>query len=454
MRTAFALYGQRAGLIERTGGRTTLQYVPEFLDSPLATPLSLSMPLSPVTYANRPVESFLKGLLPDNAEVLRRWARKAGVKEGNTLGIVQRFGLDVSGSVIFAPEDELEDALNAPGSQVPASDVDIATQLRRMRQDEAAWQNDSEDEHWSLAGAQSKFTLARQNGQWMFAEGTTPSTHIVKPGIGRIRAQALSEHVTMRAFALSGIPVAETQFLRFEDQEAIVVTRFDRRTDADGNIIRVHQEDLIQAFGLDPARKYESDRGPGVDRISTLLRNHAGQDAVEQFGKAVIANQIIGAPDAHAKNYSVTLIGSSVGLAPLYDVATGLIPNSRGRLQFPKGAMSIGGERGFGDVEASHWEKFAQILRTPTSEVFDWVAELSETLPKNFQQAASETDGPDAEFLAGTVSDFIAQVAQQTKEGLSKSRRVGGRLHNPFISLINQQHAANAPTSSDVSWGA
>ncbi|OLT50991.1 HipA N-terminal domain-containing protein [Cellulosimicrobium sp. CUA-896] len=86
MRLAFALYGRVAGIIERDGGATTLRYSPEHLSLREPTPLSLSMPVSSTTYRARPVEAYLRGLLPDHEEVRERWARKAGVRPGDTLG--------------------------------------------------------------------------------------------------------------------------------------------------------------------------------------------------------------------------------------------------------------------------------------------------------------------------------------------------------------------------------
>ncbi|WP_454299592.1 type II toxin-antitoxin system HipA family toxin [Salana multivorans] len=436
MRLAFALYGHVAGIIERDAGTTTLRYLREYqlLDNP--TPLSLSMPVSDVTYPSRPVEAYLRGLLPDHAEVRRRWARKAGVREGNTLGLIAHVGMDVSGGAIFADEGSIADALASRGEYEPASQAEIAQRLRRVRQDDAAWQGDEDDEPWSLAGAQSKFTLAQVDGGWAFAGGSAPSTHIVKPGIGRIRAQALSEHVSMRALAIAGLPVAQTQYLRFEDQDAIVVTRFDRRRNAAGSLVRVHQEDLIQAFAMDPGRKYEADQGPGVQQIATLLRSAAGEDSVRQFARAVIANQLLGAPDAHGKNYSLLLAGRSASLTPLYDVATGLIPDGEGRLRYTKGAMSIGGERGFGDIEARHWEKFARAIGVPIADVRAWVEELAHSIPPAFAQAAAEVDTDDARLLGGPVADDIAAAAEQTMAGLTAGRRARGRLRTPFVQTL------------------
>lgn len=445
MRLAFTLYGRVAGFIEREGGRTTMRYTREYIARPGVTPLSLSMPVSATTYTSRPVEAYLRGLLPDNSAVRERWALKAGVRPGNWLGLIAHVGMDVSGGAIFAPEDQIDEALSRPGTLVPASEADIAERLRRVRQDDAAWQDDEDDEHWSLAGAQSKFTLARTEEGWAFAEGSAPSTHIVKPGIGRIRAQALSEHVSMRALAIAGLQVAQTQYLSFEDQDAIVVTRFDRRRIRGGNIARIHQEDMIQAFAMDPRRKYESDGGPGVQRIADVLRAAAGQESVERFVRGVIANQVLGAPDAHGKNYGVLLIGPRAELAPLYDVATGLIPNAAGRLRFTKGAMSIGGERLFGDVERSNWERCARAAGLPPDQVIEWVDELATSIPPAFEQAANEAKAPDADFLAGTVAKYIAAVAEQTRQGLTSSRRTAhGRIVTPFMQTLHGQRRVPA----------
>lgn len=450
MRIAFSLYGQVAGVIEREGGRTRLRYLPEYLADPLATPLSLSMPVSPTTYTARPVEAYLGGLLPDHKEVRARWARRAGVRPGNTLGLIAHVGMDVPGGAMFAREDEIAEATERPGALVPASDEEIADRLRRVRRDDAAWQDDEDDEHWSLAGAQSKFTLARTADGWAFPEGSAASTHIVKPGIGRIRAQALSEHVSMRALALAGLDVAATEYRTFEDQDAIVITRFDRRVGGEGPTARIHQEDVLQAFGMDPSRKYEADRGPGVQQIADLLRVAAGPASVERFARAVIANQIIGAPDAHGKNYGLLLIGPSTTLAPLYDVATGLIPDRAGRLRYTQGAMSVGGERRFGDVERGHWEKFARTLALPTGQVVDWVDELATSLPSAFRQAAAETKAPDSDFLAGVVADTVSAVAEQTRAGLTTTRRSRGRLVTPFLRTLSGQEPTPTSDHADL----
>jgi serine/threonine-protein kinase HipA len=376
-RLVVVLYGQVAGVIERAGGSLTFTYDDDYRAVPTATPLSLSMPLSGARYTNRYVEAHLRGLLPDNDDVRRRWAQHFGLRDRDTFGLIAAIGGDAAGGALFIPDEQYPTALSV-GSVTPVSEAEIADRLRRLREDDTDWLGDGE--HWSLAGAQSKFTLRALGDGWGVAHGAEPSTHIVKPGIGTIPSQALIEHVSMRATAALGLRVASTLYIEFEDQPAIVVTRFDRRQ-RDGRWERIHQEDLCQALGLDPSRKYETDRGPGIARIGRLLRDTSGPAAVDQFGRAVIANYLLGAPDAHAKNYSVMLAGAAVQLADLYDVASGLTAARGGRLRFPRAAMSLGGERSFGDVRGRHWTGFATALGVAPDQVHEWVLTLARQAP-------------------------------------------------------------------------
>lgn len=112
-----------------------------------------------------------------------------------------------------------------------------------------------------------------------------------------------------------------------------------------------------------PRDKYESDRGPrAVDLVATLRRfgpPSAREENVSRFVDGLLFNYLIGAPDAHAKNYSVLLVGDDVRLAPFYDVAGGLAYERRNLPGLGSAAMAIGGERAFGAVGRRHLEQFA-----------------------------------------------------------------------------------------------
>ena len=170
-RLVVVLYGRVAGVIERVGGALSFTYDDDYRDQSLATPLSLSMPLTGSRYTKRAVEAHLRGLLPDNDDVRRRWAAQFGLRDRDTFGLIAAIGADAAGGAQFIPEEDFPAALGE-GSVEPVSGADVADRLRRLRDDATDWLGD--DEHWSLAGTQSKFTLRALGKGWGIAHGSQP----------------------------------------------------------------------------------------------------------------------------------------------------------------------------------------------------------------------------------------------------------------------------------------
>ena len=156
-----------------------------------------------------------------------------------------------------------------------------------------------------------------------------------------------------------GIPTAGVSYRHFEDEPALVVERYDRLRSASGTVVRLHQEDLCQALSVMPDQKYTSEGGPTTrDVLALLASTSQAQFNLKAFTSMLFFNCIVGAPDAHAKNYSLLLgRGDSVMVAKMYDVASGLAYErlrNKGRL-----AMSIGGENRFGRVGAGALARYA-----------------------------------------------------------------------------------------------
>jgi serine/threonine-protein kinase HipA len=179
-----------------------------------------------------------------------------------------------------------------------------------------------------------------------------------------------------------GLPVASSRVVRFEDEVAIVVERFDRQVSG-RSILRVHQEDLCQALGVPPVLKYEADGGPGAKAIADLLRQHSrsAEEDVDGFVQALIFSWLVGGTDAHAKNFSI-LIGAEarVRLAPLYDVASAL-PYREVPLQKLKLAMKIGGKYRLREIGPRQWERLAMELRVSSDRVSEHVRRMAMALP-------------------------------------------------------------------------
>lgn len=410
--------GQEMGDLYRDehGRAMTFRYRDRWRSDRSATPLSLSMPLARQEHPHATVEPFLRGLLPDNEEVLKRWGLRYGVSWQNPFALLSHVGEDVAGAVQFVREDRLDQA-RAPGGIEPVDEKYIANRLRVLRTDRAAW-TDTRGE-FSLAGAQSKFALYRaDDGTWGIPTGKRATTHILKPSLPDLADQEVNEHLCLRAASLLGLPAARSQAMTFEDEPAIVLERYDRYVDpATGEVTRIHQEDICQALAVDPSQKYERiDRGPGAKEILALFREHqaprVAKESIERFCRALAFNWVIYAPDAHAKNYSLLLAGPEVRLAPLYDISSVLPYPTQFDLGDMAMAMSVNRKYQNNLVFSEDWRALATSNKVDPDEMYEWVWDIASRAPDAFKDAvASERPWVSALWVASKLVDAVAATS-------------------------------------------
>lgn len=319
-------------------------------------------------------------------------------------------GWDCPGAVQFCAPELLEELAARSTEFVSTDESAIASRLRRFDRSSASWS--MPEEHWSLGGQQDKFALAQLGGQWLEAHGSSATTHIFKPGVSSLMHQALVEHLTMRAAGFLGINVARTEFLSFEDQWAIVITRFDRHVDSTHTITRIHQEDFAQALGRLPEFKYEAARGPRLQDMSTLISRDSMVPVSDRLALADFAliNAVAGAPDGHAKNIALLRLSRGSTVAPLFDLATGLAYESNKVDRTI--ALSIGGEREIARIYRKQLEKMANVLHIDNDAVFDRTVGLARDFPTAFHQAATEVSTVPGvqEVLDATMPRLIAHT--------------------------------------------
>lgn len=416
MRLTAYLNGTRVGWFDQRSAREiTLEYDPAWQHKAGRLELSLSLPKSRREHAGTAPGNYLWNLLPDNNEVLERWGRTFGVSPRNPLALLAHVGRDAAGAVQLLPcAEHDEPELRSEGGFEPLTEAMIADHLRELRRDPSAWvTTDYEGGYFSLAGAQSKFTLLRTADGWSAPTGSTPSTHIVKPGVIGLTHSDLNEHLTMRAASFSGLRVAKSEVMRFEDQTAIVVARFDRAQGEDRrSVVRRHQEDFAQATGTHPIDKYQSEGGPSIRTIGHLIRENLGRTAgqsVEQFFVATLFNWAALGTDAHAKNYAVLYgkdrLARSV-LAPLYDLASALVYPAINNRRTARLAMSYAGHYRVYEIEPRHIvREAAGVGISDEAWVIDRARELAHGLPEAFNAAVAEAGltGDDAVFAGGLV---------------------------------------------------
>jgi serine/threonine-protein kinase HipA len=369
-------------------GQLAFAYSQEWLDSSAAYPLSISMPLAPEQYGHRKIEPFLWGLLPDNEIVLGQWARKFHVSPRNAFGLIANVGEDCAGAVQFVRPERLGAVrLGAPQEVQWLDEAAVADRLRALHQDQSAWRIPRDTGQFSLAGAQPKTALLLDNGRWGVPSGRLPTTHILKPPTGEFDGHAENEHFCLQLARSFDLPTANSEIRRFEDQIAIIVERYDRiRTGR--TIRRVHQEDVCQALGLLPTKKYQGDGGPGVREIAGLLTTFSTAPAQDTntFVGAIAFNWLVAGTDAHSKNYALLLGSESrVRLAPLYDLASAL-PYPGMRPIGLKLAMKIGGEYRLRNIAARHWRRLATEVRQNPEELLGKLRVTAEAMPDHVLQ--------------------------------------------------------------------
>jgi serine/threonine-protein kinase HipA len=401
-------------------GRLSLEYEASWRESSQGHSLSVSMPLAQITYLRKPVLSYLWNLLPENPYVLQRWGQQYHVSAANPFKLLANVGADVPGAAQFIPPERLEEVQSAQEPTIDWMTIDeLAERLRQLREDIAAVRRPGDVGKMSLPGAQAKtaYYWDKQTNRWGVPGGRTPTTHIIKPCVPGFDGLVENEHLCQNIAARLGMPAANSHVLSL-DQTYIVVERYDRLPPPPGAFFvqRIHQEDLCQALGLMPGKKYQEDGGPGIAKIVTLIRRlSSNPDAdVDRFLQANMFNWLIGGTDAHAKNYSL-LIGArdEIRLAPLYDLSS--------QLPYPelinqRVAMKIGDHYDIGRVGIADWRKLARACTIEEERALAMLTNMAKALPDEISAARNQA------LIEGLSKSIIAPLAQRLIE------HVGERL--------------------------
>ena len=385
--------GRLVGTLRRQpSGAIDFRYDRSWLDWEDAFPVSLSLPLREDRYVGAPVVPVLENLLPDNEPIRRKLANRVGAAGYDAFSLLAAIGRDCVGAMQFVREGADPGKAGTVAGR-PIADDEVAAILRDLGRTPLGMGDDDEF-RISIAGAQEKIALLHWKGKWHVPHGATPTTHILKPQIGRLGSgvdlsnSVENEHLCMRLVAALGLPVAETRIEDFGETRALAVTRFDRVWTRDKRLLRVPQEDLCQALSVPPSQKYEPDGGPGMARMLEFLKGSDDPFGDQRlFLKAQIVFWLLGATDGHAKNFSVRISpGGRFRLTPLYDVMSAQ-PNYDARQirrNQMKLAMAVGKGRHYvlDQIVPRHFVETAASAGIPPATVEAIFAELVDQAPK------------------------------------------------------------------------
>lgn len=421
--------GERVGLLTRgSNGVLGFTYDAAWIASESSRPLSLSMPLAAQTYSGNTVENFFDNLLPDSQPIRNRIQRRFGADTNRCFDLLWHVGRDCVGALQILPEDAHPEVKKVEA--VPLTDAEIADTLKNYQTMPLGMRQDSEF-RISIAGAQEKAAFLKLGEKWFRPVGTTPTTHIFKLPIGRIEHSGmdLSDsvenewlcHAIVKFFDVS---VANAEIMYFDGVKVLVVERFDRRWAADKSwLVRLPQEDMCQALNVSPALKYESDGGPGIERImQVLLGSDSALEDRKTFMNQVFLFWMLGAIDGHAKNFSIFLLpDGAFRLTPAYDIMSAYPLVAKGQLDQRRMTMAMSLRAAnrhykWEQMCFRHWLATSRTCNFPEREMKNIVDMLVDRLEEGISEVQARLPSGFPESVAAPVFDGLRLAKDRIRQ--------------------------------------
>lgn len=389
-------------------GAWRLEYEPSWEARRSAFPVSLTMPLRSGPVAADRLLPWLANLLPETH--LAEIGQRLKVSPQDIVGLLSHIGRDTAGALSIGQP-------RRPG--VNLQPVPDAAALERILDELPAkpFLVGERGVSMSLAGVQEKLPVfVGENDAISIPVDGTPSTHILKPDTNRLAGSVENEAFCLALARACGLEAAEATIGMAGRRRYLLVKRYDRFTDPQGEIRRLHQEDLCQLTGHFPSHKYErssTGRGVTLSMMFQAVSDLASPAERMTLLDAVILNVLICNSDSHAKNYSILIgAGGSAKMAPLYDLMCAAVyPNVDQSL--PQG---VAGRISAADLQKADWQALAADIGLSGASTVRRVAELAELVAALCKDVASQVTD-----LAGDPARVLERVTHQIQK---RCRRV------------------------------
>lgn len=390
-------------------GEWRLNYDPSWEARHSAFPVSLTMPLHSGPVSADKLLPWLANLLPETH--LAEIGQRLKVSPQDIVGLLGHIGRDTAGALSIGEPRKLG---------IHLQPVPDATALERILNELPAkpFLVGERGVSMSLAGVQEKLPVfVDEEGEISIPVDGTPSTHILKPDTRHLAGSVENEAFCLALAPACGLEAADATIGVSGKRRYLLVKRYDRFTDGQGEIRRLHQEDLCQLTGHFPSQKYErSIAGGGVtlkmmfDAISDLVSPAERSKLLD----AVIFNVLICNSDSHAKNYSI-LIGASgsAKLAPLYDLMCAAVYHQVDQ-SLPQG---IAGRFIASDLQRADWRALADKAGLSGASTLRRVDELAELV-----STACEDEAPQIAAIAGDPTRVIEKVTHSIQKRCRRIR--------------------------------
>ncbi|MBU1194876.1 MAG: type II toxin-antitoxin system HipA family toxin [Proteobacteria bacterium] len=306
--------------------RSVFQYGKKYLNRPNALPMDpVKIPLRDLifeTSMGQPVFNIFRDAAPD------RWGRHIlSIAAGTKAQAMTEFDILTAlgpenrvGALAFGPDPYSGPRANAtwyqknPFEKPAVSLKDIARYARRADQIDDDDMDDvkkdlAEDDLFKFfvpslspaGGARPKAIIRHDNQDW-----------IAKfPKRGDIWNEPLIEHACMTLANTCGITVPETQIIKEEAIDILLIKRFDK--DKFGN-------PLHMASGFTIADLFEDQPWGSYQDLANAARRYGAASVGEQLFKRMIFNICCANTDDHPRNHAFFIHREKIDLTPAYDI--------------------------------------------------------------------------------------------------------------------------------------
>ena len=388
-------------------------------------PVSISLPL---TNEDKEVDAgaFFTGLLPEG-NVRQRICRRIGVNFADDAGLLLAIGGDCAGALSVlpagtSPEDET-------GALRNLTESEIGRMVRSLGEDTSVFS--SEEQRFSLAGAQEKQPVIYDGDTYSLPGHASPSSHILK--FETVPWVCFAEFANNAIARQIGLPAVATDFLQIngqgEDVPYLRIKRYDRVRDEAGRLSRLHQEDMLQALGIPAMLKYQRDGGPSIRDVAVLLSEFTARpvEALSHLRDWQILNLLVGNWDGHAKNLAIVYAPGRVApvFAPFYDlISIEFLNTVRPGSWSREMALAIGAQYIPERITRSEWEIMAGDIGMPPKRLLNRLEELANRLPEvvgDVIHAFSEAH--DDKVVYGKLYELVRKRCRWTLNSVFATRR-------------------------------
>lgn len=411
-----ALYDDRlVGHLEADGlGRLTFSYADERLAAGDAFAISISLPLRAGPHGEAG-HAFFANLLPEGA-LREAVCARLGISRDNDAALLRAIGGECAGALSVVAADRKRRRRDEPRYEL-LDDARLQSFLDRKRT--VALLAGGASTRMSLAGAQDKVPVAVLDGRIHLPIGDAPSTHILKLPHADFAHVPANEAFVLGLARQTGMEVAAADLTTRTTPPSLLVERFDRpASDDPWPVTRLHQEDLCQALGLPPTRKYQQEGGPSLVAIVEVLRRHVHDPLldVQRLLEWQAFNVCVGNADGHGKNLSLLHAAGGVRLAPFYDL---LATRQYARLD-RRLAMAIGDQRDPDRLARRHWEALAAEIGISGRTVVTLADRVAERCADALTTATAEyRDRNGAQPILQQLPRAIERRAQRLRRSLA-----------------------------------